>query len=144
MDVLCVHCRQLEHDAWLACERVAQAEFQKKREREETILREREEREVCVVGVCGGGVGGREGGMCEGRRGRCMCGGGGRGGKGGVYGEGMRRGEGNVCGGDGTGGARRGRCVCGGGMMGGVWCGWKGRRGRCVVGGEEREVCGGG
>lgn len=47
-ECLCVHCSQLEHDAWLARERVAQAEFQKKREREETILWEREEREVCV------------------------------------------------------------------------------------------------
>ena len=59
-ECLCVHCSQLEHDAWLARERVAQAEFQKKREREETILREREEREVCVCEVvC----------ECEGRRG---------------------------------------------------------------------------
>ena len=57
-ECLCVHCSQLEHDAWLARERVAQAEFQKKREREETILREREEREVCVCE-----------GVCEGRRG---------------------------------------------------------------------------
>jgi len=48
-ECLCVHCSQLEHDAWLARERVAQAEFQKKREHEETILREREEREVCGV-----------------------------------------------------------------------------------------------
>ena len=43
-------------------ERVAHAKFKKEREREEAILREREEREV--GGVCGVGEDGGEVGVC--------------------------------------------------------------------------------
>ena len=42
----CIHCRQLEEEAWKERDRVAHAKFKKEREREEAILREREEREV--------------------------------------------------------------------------------------------------
>ena len=42
----CIYCRQLEEEAWKERDRVAQAKFKKEREREEAILREREEREV--------------------------------------------------------------------------------------------------
>lgn len=42
----CIYCRQLEEEAWKKRERVAHAKFKKEREREEAILREREEREV--------------------------------------------------------------------------------------------------
>lgn len=38
--------RLLEYEVWVERERLAQEEFRKKREREEKIQREREEREV--------------------------------------------------------------------------------------------------
>ena len=38
--------RLLDQELWLQRERIAQEEFRKKREKEEQVLREREEREV--------------------------------------------------------------------------------------------------
>ena len=38
--------RQLEHEAWLERERIAQEVFRKQREREEQAQKEKEEREV--------------------------------------------------------------------------------------------------
>ncbi len=41
--------RQLRHEEWLERERKAQEDFRQKKEREDTKLKEREEREVGVI-----------------------------------------------------------------------------------------------
>ena len=41
--------RQLRHEEWLERERKAQEDFRQKKEKEDTKLKEREEREVSVI-----------------------------------------------------------------------------------------------